>query len=85
MTPKAIIFWLCIFVFIAATCAVAVALFARYLIGRTERLEVQNERKTELICTLNNRLDEVQADYNELEKKYNKLIERKAKQWSSKA
>lgn len=81
MTPEATIMGLCICVFIVASIAVGLALFANYLFNRNERLEVQNERKTELICEQNNRIDDLQSEYERLEKDYKKLlIERKAKQ-----
>lgn len=79
MTPKTIIMGLCICVFIAATLAIAMALFSNYLVDRNAKLETQNEHKTELICALNNRLDEAQKDYNDLEKEYTKLMYKERK------
>lgn len=76
MTPKTVIFILSMFVFLCAAAAFALALFANYLLNRNGRLELQNEYKTELACVLNNKLDELQKDYNELENDYKKIIER---------
>lgn len=80
MTPKETIIGLCICLIITCALALALAFFARYLVARNGRLEMQNEHKTELICALNNRLDEAHKDYNELEKDYKKLMYERTKE-----
>lgn len=80
MTIKTIIFGLCICAMISAAFAIALTLYAKYLVTRCSRLEMQNDHKTELICALNNRLDEAQKDYSDLEIEYKKLMYERTKE-----
>lgn len=84
MTPKTIIFVLCLCLIIACAITLALALFSalfsKYLVSRVEKLEAQNEYKTELLCTVNNLLDEARADYTKLEIDYKKLMYERTKE-----
>ena len=73
MTPKTIIFGLCLCVILCIATIAFLFGYCTYLAQRNNRLETQSEAKTELICALNSRLEEAQKDYNELEKDYEKL------------
>lgn len=63
-------------------CIIALAFllgYSAYVMRINLRLEAQNERKTEILCKLNNELDEAQKDYDDLLRSYEALMHEREK------
>lgn len=73
MTPKMLIFTLCVSVMILAAICIGFGLFTRYLVDRCERFERDNKRMSKLIGALNERNENLENENNILIKEIKEL------------
>ena len=75
MISKSIFILLCICVIVLSVFVLTLAVMARLLTIRCEKLEMQKEQKKELICSLNNRIDTLVAVNKNLHKRIRELMQ----------